>query len=304
MCPRLSWNPSGSVEPSLQLVPDHVLGPAVDVLVGRALEVHPLDVVVPLADQREPAVGVAVDQFLRAGWRFAQDAEPGERVLHEVVGAVLLRDRPFADPAEPSAPTRISAWISFALPSASVNRIFGVSVGQVEHLGVGHRVVDLPAVAFPGGGEVDEHLVLRVQPHRFPDQVGEVDAVALPAEPQVDALVLVPGLENPIGDAGVDEHVDAAVFEDAGPVGGPDRLVVTLFDHDVVDPGLGQQVRQHQAGGAAADDSDSGLDHLRVRHRNLLVVLRRTCRHDLSPAPFKRSEVSGHAGVIHPNVRN
>jgi len=24
--------------------------------------------------------------------------------------------------------------------------------------------MDLPAVSFPGGGEVDEHLVLRVQP--------------------------------------------------------------------------------------------------------------------------------------------
>ena len=87
-------------------------------------------------------------------------------------------------------------------------------------------------------------------------------------------------------------------------MGGPDGFVVALFDDHVVDTGLGQQVGQHEAGRAAADNSNFGLDHLRVRHRNLLVVLRRTCRHDLSPAPFKRSEVSGHAGVIHLNVRN
>jgi hypothetical protein len=51
--------------------------------------------------------------------------------------------------------------------------------GQVEHRGVGHRVVDFPAVPLAGGREVDEHFVLRVEPPRFPDQVLEIDAVTL-----------------------------------------------------------------------------------------------------------------------------
>ena len=38
------------------------------------------------------------------------------------------------------------------------------------------------AVAFAGVGEVDENLVLRVQPHRLADQVREVDPVALARE--------------------------------------------------------------------------------------------------------------------------
>ena len=33
------------------------------------------------------------------GGASTQDAEPGERVLHEVVGAVFLRDCPFTDSA-------------------------------------------------------------------------------------------------------------------------------------------------------------------------------------------------------------
>ena len=65
---------------------------------------------------------------------------------------------------------------------------------------------------------------------------------------------------------------DAAVFEDAGPVGGPDRFVVTLFDHDVVDTGFRKQVRQHQPGGATADDSDPGLDDVGIRHDSLHLI--------------------------------
>ena len=36
--------------------------------------------------------------------------------------------------------------------------------------------------------------------------------------PQVDALVPVPVFQHPVGDAGIDEHRDAAVFENACPM--------------------------------------------------------------------------------------
>jgi len=109
----------------------------------------------------------------------------------------------------------------------------------VRDLRVGHRVVHLSAVTFAGGGEVDEYLVLRVQPDCFPDEVGEVDPVADSAQSQVDTLVFVSGRENPIGDAGVDELVHAAVFQDACRVGGADCLVVSLLHHDVIDTRFG-----------------------------------------------------------------
>ena len=221
----------------------------------------------------KPAVGIAVDQFLGTGRRFDQDAEPGEGVLHEVVGAVFLRDRPFADAAGTVRADQ-DLGVDFLCPAVLVGEpdLRGVG-GQVRDDGVGHRVVHFPAIAFAGSGEVDEHLVLRVEPDRFPDQVLEVDAVAHPAEPQVDALVLVAGLQHPVRDARIHQHVHAAVFEDAGPVGGADRLVVALLDHHVVDPGLGEQVRQHEARRAAADDSDFGGDDFRIGHSGLLVEM-------------------------------
>ena len=36
-------------------------------------------------------------------------------------------------------------------------------------------------------------------------------------------------------------------------------------------PDLGQQVGQHQPGGAAADDADSGRDHFGIGHSRLLI---------------------------------
>ena len=95
--PLPELEPVRAVDALLQFGPDRVRGPGGRVLVGRALEIHPLDVCVPLADQREPVLGVAVDQLRRAGGRLAQDPEPGERVFDEVVGALLRGDRPLAD---------------------------------------------------------------------------------------------------------------------------------------------------------------------------------------------------------------
>ncbi len=64
---------------------------------------------------------------------------------------------------------RESPW---PCPSASVKRIFGVSDCEVDDLGVGDGEMDLAAVPFAGGGEVDEDLVLRVQPDGLPDEIG------------------------------------------------------------------------------------------------------------------------------------
>lgn len=78
----------------MQLRPDPVLGPGGGVLVGRALEVHPLDVLVALADEREAVLGQGVDELVGAGWCLAEDAEPGEGVLDGVVGPVVFRGSP------------------------------------------------------------------------------------------------------------------------------------------------------------------------------------------------------------------
>ena len=88
-------------DPGLELLPDPVVGPVVDVLRRVALEVHPLQGLGALADQREPAVGVVVDQLGRARRRLAEDPEPGERVLPRELPSLRLRELVTADAARP-----------------------------------------------------------------------------------------------------------------------------------------------------------------------------------------------------------
>src|SRR4029453_407203 len=73
----------------LELLPDPVVRPGLGILVGVALEVHPLDVGGPLADEREAVRRPRVDQLGGAGRCLDEDAEPRIRVLAEILMATL-----------------------------------------------------------------------------------------------------------------------------------------------------------------------------------------------------------------------
>lgn len=129
--------------------------------------------------------------------------------------------------------------------------------------------MDRSAVAVPGVGQVGEDVGLGVEPHRLPHKFLEVDAVWPTAESELDALVLVAVTQNPVGDAGVDKVAGRVGFEDAGPLRRRYLLPGAGVDHDRLDPGAPQQVRQHQAGWTCTDDSNwnrgngvgDGIDH-------------------------------------------
>jgi hypothetical protein len=54
-----------AVDPSLQLIPNLLVRPDLDVLLDWALEVQPLDLLGALTDERESPLGVRVDQLRR-----------------------------------------------------------------------------------------------------------------------------------------------------------------------------------------------------------------------------------------------
>ena len=64
-----------------QLGPDAVVGPVVEALVGRHLQVHPGDRRRAHRVQREAVLVPAVDQLVRRRRRFGEDPQPGERVV-------------------------------------------------------------------------------------------------------------------------------------------------------------------------------------------------------------------------------
>ena len=102
--------------------------------------------------------------------------------------------------------------------------------------------------------------MLGVQPHAAADECLEVDAVTLAGEAQLDAVVAVPDGAHPVGRAGLVEDLDRALLEDAGADGRLDLLARAGVDHDRLDAGVREQVREQQACGAGADDRDAGAD--------------------------------------------
>ena len=67
---------------------------------------------------------------------------------------------------DPSAPTRQSQRTSCAVPSASREQDARAGRTGLDDRGVADAEADVTAVAVPGVGQVDEHVGLRVEPHR------------------------------------------------------------------------------------------------------------------------------------------
>ena len=173
----------------LERLPELLLAEGVRVGLGVALEVHALHGLAPLADEREAVLGVAVDQLRRAGRRFAQDAEPGERVLAEVAAGRRAGDRGAHDAARPVGADDEVRLDHEGLPVGIARRSRGGGrLGILDPLG-GDAEAQVLAGREARGDEVLQRLVLRVQPDSAPDEGGEVDAVALAVEAQLDAVV-------------------------------------------------------------------------------------------------------------------
>jgi hypothetical protein len=130
---------------------------------------------------------------------------------------------------------------------------------------VAHPEADIPAITRSRVGQVDEDVGLGIEPHGRTHEMLEVDPVALAPEAQLDALVLGAMGQDATVDAGIGEEPDAVLLQDARPMGVLDLMSSTGVDGDRVDAALRQEVREHEAGGTRADDTDDRrlLDGLR-----------------------------------------
>lgn len=247
-------------EPRLQLRPDRLVRPARGVLVRVALEVHPLQGLGPLADEREPPLGVAVDELRRTHRGLREDPEPRERVLAEPHVAVRLGDELAAHAVRPvGADDEPRPHLNPGPVGLGERHRGGVRLYAV-HGHIAYAEPDVATVTSPGVGEVDEDVGLGVEPYRRADRVGEVDPVGYPAEAQVDALVLVPVAQDPVRDPGLEQVLRGSVLQDAGAVGRLDLVAGADVDGEALDPGPGQPVGQHEPGRSGPDDRHGHLD--------------------------------------------
>ena len=80
--------------------------------------------------------------------------------------------------------------------------------------------------------------------------------MAATAEAQLDAVMGQAEAFETLADAGFNQQVDGALFEQAGANPLFDILAAASLEHDRLDAGEVEQMREHQARGARADDAD------------------------------------------------
>ena len=98
--------PAVGAEARLQLGPDPLVRPRVEVLVGGALEVQARQLGRAHAEQREPLLGVRVDQLVVRRRDRREDPQPAVRVLARVLAEDACRDARARDAVKPVAARR------------------------------------------------------------------------------------------------------------------------------------------------------------------------------------------------------
>ena len=84
---------------------------------------------------------------------------------------------------------------------------------------------------------------------------------AAPAGRDFDAAVAERQFRHPRAETGAVEQFHTAALQQPGADPRLDPAARAALQHDAVDAGAGQQVGEHQPGGAGADDSDPGALH-------------------------------------------
>ena len=242
-----------------EVVPDPVVGPVLDLLVGVDLQVQPRDLRRAHRVQRE-ALGVpGVDQLVGRRRGVGQDAQPGVGVgaLPHLPAGALLHDRP-RDAVEAVGAgddvalehLRVAVGVGEPDPGAVGVDVLGRDVGDLEQQR--RAAVQLRL------DQVLGDLGLAVDPDGAPAQLREVQLVPGAGVLQVDAAVLEALALQPVADAGLGQRVDGVLLEDAGADARLDVVAGPVLEHDGVDALQGQQPREQQTGRAGADDAYLG----------------------------------------------
>ena len=229
--------PAVEGEARREVVPDPVVGPVLDLLVGVDLQVEPRDLRRAHRVQRE-ALGVpGVDQLVGRGRGVGQDAEPGVGV------GALPHPRRRCPAGRPAGRRRGSRRCRRSTSHSSTCGV-AVGVGEADPRAVGVDVLgrdvgDLEqqrrAAVQLRLDQVLGDLGLAVDPDRAAAQRREVQLVPGARVLQVDAAVLEALAVQPVADAGVDERVDGVLLEDAGADAGLDVVPRPVLQDDVVD---------------------------------------------------------------------
>jgi hypothetical protein len=116
----------------------------------------------------------------------------------------------------------------------------------------------LSAVGEPPRDQVLHQLLLAVDGHALADQLAEIDIVQGAAEGEIDAVVEHAFTLHARADAGLDEKVARPLLDQSGADAAFDVVAAAVLQDHAIDALEVEEVREHQPGGAGADDTDLG----------------------------------------------
>ena len=225
----------------LQLGPEGVIRPLLGLVVERALNVVAAAHLAALAAECETALVVDIDQLVRDRRHVSQHAQPAKGV-----NLFVQRDRAGRHGRATDAMETVAAGDEIGLnPVAN-------TVLEVAHAGLrAVKSLDYHLIGVVHGGlarhtagvhQVARDLRLSIDHHPLAGQPQQVDAVALAAETQLDAVVRQTLLLHPARHAGLLQQVDRGLFEYAGANAAQHVIGAALLDHDVGDAAAAEQL--------------------------------------------------------------
>ena len=254
-------------QPRLELVPDAIVGPVVDVLVRRTLQIQARHRRRAHAEERKAAFVQAVDQFLGRWCGVGQDTEPRERILPLVDAQLRGGNRRTADAVEAVA---AGDEVARDLVRRAVDRARDARcrTGEVVHLHVGHLEMERPARGHTRRDQVLHDLVLAVDGDGpAAGQRRHVDVMPQSVEGDGDARVPQTFAAKPVADADLVHEIHRALLEHAGTDARDDVFLAAILEDDRVDALQVQQVTEHQTGRSGPDDGHLGAEA--SHHRQL-----------------------------------
>lgn len=127
---------------------------------------------------------------------------------------------------------------------------------------------------FTGCNLIFENLVLSVEVDRAAHEFGEVEAVGLTIEVELDAIVATSINLGAVGDSGLDENVNGRALEDSRLDGALNVIARAAVDDNRVNSCLLEEVGELEACGSGTNNADlstNGVSHVTI-HAQLDMV--------------------------------
>src|ERR1700722_1085678 len=228
-----------------QFAPNAFVGPGVNVFIERNLEIEAAHLARAHGQKGEATLVIAIDQFVRRGRGLRQYAQPTEWIEALEFGEHSFGNARAADAVEAVAAGDVVALDFFS--HARCGKTDGGFRGiQTVHANVARLENKWESRRKPRGDEVFNDFVLRIDRDGLASgQIVKVDAVAAPVESQSDAVVGERFALEALADAGFDEQIDGALFEEASANSLLDVFPAARFDSARLDALQGEQMGEN-----------------------------------------------------------